>query len=79
MGAKKVTYVGDSELVSLLQMISEVFNELLTGDVLNGSYVSVDKRKVLLFSDEKKGVSMTRQTITPEYLSTYLHGCTFIN
>lgn len=29
-------------------MICEVFNELLAGDVLNGSYVSVDKRKVLL-------------------------------
>ena len=43
------TYVGDSELVSLLQMISEVFDELPAGDVLNGSYVSVDKRKVLLF------------------------------
>ena len=43
-----ITYVRHLNLVSLLQMISEYFDELESGYVFHSEYVSVDQRQVLL-------------------------------
>ena len=60
---KVVTYVRHLNLVTLLQMISEYFDELEGGDVFHSVYVSVDKRQVLL-------QSLVSHTHLPK---TYLH------
>ena len=43
------------DLVSLLQMISEYFDELESGYVFHSEYVSVDQRQVLLKSRRQHG------------------------
>ena len=50
-----ITYVRHLNLVSLLQMISEYFDELESGYVFYGEYVSVDQRQVLLKSRRQHG------------------------
>ena len=52
---KVVTYVRHLNLVTLLQMISEYFDELEGGDVFHSVYVSVDQRQVLLKSRRQHG------------------------
>ena len=43
-----ITYVRHLDLVTLLQMISECFDELLGWYVFHSVYVSVDQTKMLL-------------------------------
>ena len=42
------TYIGDLELVNLLQMLSEDLDELMRRYVFHSVYTFVDQRKVLL-------------------------------
>ena len=56
-----ITYVRHLNLVSLLQMISEYFDELEGGDVFHSVYVSVDQRQVLLKS---RSASRNTQMLT---------------
>jgi hypothetical protein len=44
----KATYVGDLELVNLLQMNCEDLDEFMRRDVFHGVHVFVDECKVLL-------------------------------
>ena len=48
------TYVGDLELVRLLQEFRERLDELARGYVFHSVYVFVDQRKVLLHSRDRE-------------------------
>ena len=58
------TYVGDLELVNLLQMLSEDLDELMRRYVFHSVYVFVDQRKVLLHA-----IDMVKRCL----IVTYLH------
>ena len=51
---RRSTYIGDLELVNLLQMLSEDCDEFPRGDVLYGVDVFVDQRKVLLHAIDRQ-------------------------
>ena len=59
------TYIGDLELVNLLQMLSEDLDEILRSYVLYGVDVFVDQRKVLLHA-------IDRQTFGKRHLPPFL-------
>ena len=48
------TYIGDLELVNLLQMLSEDLDELMRRYVFHSVYVFVDQVKVLLHSMDRE-------------------------
>ena len=49
-----MTYIGDLELVNLLQMLSENLDEIVGGHVFHSVYVFVDQIKVLLHSMDRQ-------------------------
>ena len=57
-----VTYIGDLELVNLLQMLREDLDELMRRNVFNSVYVFVDQSKVLLHSIDSVRHSVDRLT-----------------
>ena len=57
-----VTYIGDLELVNLLQMLSENLDEIMRRYVFHSVYVFVDQSKVLLHSIESIRHSVDRLT-----------------
>jgi len=57
-----VTYIGDLELVNLLQMLREDLDELMRRNVFHSVYVFVDQSKVLLHSIDSVRHSVDRLT-----------------